>query len=268
MTTLTHTLVVNVADKVIADILGDGPSDGDYFLRLSHLKDVKLWAFDPSLFYPSPKAIQTEPKHPAISALSTGSSWSQITVSFTPGKHYIGFKRTADQKTIEKPSRISLGQIYSIDEDWNVTVEDPEDPETVVSPKGEKGFGFSNENFAIPVYIRGHDDDESEDPPDLGDERIHIHQFTTWLPGNGMIVIPELELEPQRTSIAVWFENHTEDEGFLTYDQSRKFHVRFLPGQKRREIWYLETGVWDEKDPGAVNGNLGPKQLANRQKKK
>jgi hypothetical protein len=172
------------------------------------------------------------------------------------------------EKTIEKPSRISLGQIYSIDEDWNVTVEDPEDPETVVSPKGEKGFGFSNENFAIPVYIRGHDDDESEDPPDLGDERIHIHQFTTWLPGNGMIVIPELELEPQRTSIAVWFENHTEDEGFLTYDQSRKFHVRFLPGQKRREIWYLETGVWDEKDPGAVNGNLGPKQLANRQKKK
>jgi len=264
MTTLTHTLVVNVADEVIADILGDGLSDEDYFLRLSHLKDVKLRAIDrsPKTIH---KRIQTEPKDPAISALSTGSSWS-VTVSFTPGQHYIGFKRTADQ-AIEEPRPISLGQMYSIDEDWNVTVEDPEDPETVVSPNGEKGFGFSNENFAIPVYIRGND--ESEGLPDLEDERIHIHQFTTWIPGNGMIVIPELELEPQRTSIAVWFENHTEDEDFLTYDQSRKFHVIFSPGQKRRDIWYLETGKWAEKDPGAVNGNLGgPKQLTNRQKKK
>jgi hypothetical protein len=60
MTTPTHTLVVHVADKVIADILGDGLSDGDYFLRLSHPKDVKLRAYDRS-----PKAmIQTEPKDP------------------------------------------------------------------------------------------------------------------------------------------------------------------------------------------------------------
>jgi hypothetical protein len=175
-------------------------------------------------------------------------------------------------EAIEEPRPISLGQMYSIDEDWNVTVEDPEDPETVVSPDGEIGFGFSNENFAIPVYIRGND--ESEGPPDLRDER-NIHQFTTWLPGNGMIVVPELE--PQRTSIAVWFENRTEDEGFRTYDQSRKvlsddpsgeFVVIFSPSQKQRDIWYLETGKWVEKDPGAVNGNLGPKPLASRQKKK
>jgi hypothetical protein len=176
------------------------------------------------------------------------------------------------EETIEEPRKISLGQIYSIDEDWNVKVEDPEDPKTVVSPLGEKGFGFSNENFAIPVYIRGND--ESEGLPDLRDSR-NIHEFTTWLPGNGMIVVPELE--PQRISIAVWFENRTEDEGFLThgqsrkfltYDQSRKFKVWFSPGQKRRDIWYLETGKWDDKDPGAVNGNFGTKQLASRQKKK
>jgi hypothetical protein len=175
-------------------------------------------------------------------------------------------------EAIEEPRPISLGQMYSIDEDWNVTVEDPEDPETVVSPDGEIGFGFSNENFAIPVYIRGNDESEGLN---LQDSRIHIRQFTTWLPGNGMIVVPELE--PQRTSIAVWFESRTEDEGFRTFDQSRKFHtydhpwkyyVTFLPGQKQRDIWYLETGDWAEKDPGAVNGHFGTKQLANRPKKK
>ena len=150
-----------------------------------------------------------------------------------------------------------------------MTVKDPEDPKTGVDAPfgGTNSFGFSNENCAIPVYIRGDDEnDESEGPFDT-DSSIHIHDFKrTWLPGNGIIVIPETEFEPQTASIAVWFENSTEDEGFRTSDQSRKFLLQFAPGQKQRELWY--DGQWDYKDPGAVNGNFGYKQLASRQKKK